>query len=119
MAVHAIGDYKFPPRDSVDTFAGMQLLYASWDHHLLFASPFLLFVSPDENLGDVIEQKFKPLLEPDPDTAEIDWTKVTWLKANAPWQPDMAKSVSENGLGHKAEIRLQTPGLSTLVPTGE
>ena len=43
---------------------------------------------------------------------EIDWSKVEWLKSGQPWQPDVEKSLAENGLKHKDVIRLRTPGLT-------
>lgn len=118
MSVKSIGEYKFPPRDPSDSFDGMMLMFVSWDHHLLFAAPYIFYVSPDENFGEFVEQKLKPVMAPDPDAASVEWDKVTWLKANQAFQPDFAKSLTENGISHKVELRMQT-GPSTLVAQGE
>ena len=55
MSVKSIGEYKFPPRDPSDSFDGMMLMFVSWDHHLLFAAPYIFYVSPDENFGEFVE----------------------------------------------------------------
>jgi len=47
-----------------------------------------------------------------PDFAQIDWAKAEWFKSGKPWQPDVEKSLAENGLKHKDVIRFRTPGLT-------
>ena len=47
-----------------------------------------------------------------PDFAQIDWSKVEWLKSGQPWTPDVEKSLADNGLKHKDVIRFRTPGLT-------
>lgn len=114
MAVTSINEYVGVARDAVANFKGKQLLYASWDRHSLFASPFLLCVTPDMKLGDVRDTMLVPLLQADPDAGAIDWSKVEWLKSNQPWTPDFSATVAANGIGHKDQIRFSTPGLNTL-----
>ncbi|MBA5689842.1 phenol hydroxylase subunit P4 [Rugamonas apoptosis] len=114
MAVTAIKDYIGVPRDTVANFNGRQLVYASWDRHSLFASPFLLCMTPETKLGEVVETMLVPLMQADPDAAAVDWDKVEWLKSNQPWTPDFSASVAANGIGHKDQIRFRTPGLNTL-----
>ena len=52
-----------------------------------------------------------------PDFAKVDWAKAEWFKSGQPWQPDMAKSLADNGLRHKDVIRFRTPGLTGLSGT--
>jgi phenol hydroxylase P4 protein len=47
-----------------------------------------------------------------PDFNRIDWNQVLWFKSGQPWQPDAAKSLQDNGLGHKDVIRFRSPGLT-------
>ncbi len=47
-----------------------------------------------------------------PDFAKIDWSQVQWFKSGKPFQPDSAKTLAENGIGHKDLIRFRTPGLT-------
>ena len=47
-----------------------------------------------------------------PDWPKIDWSQVEWLRSSERFKPDLNKSLSDNGLGHKALIRFRTPNLS-------
>lgn len=114
MTVAAIKEYVGVPRDRVENFNGKQLVYASWDHHLLFAAPFLLCVTPQTTFRELVEGPLSALVQPDPDGAAIDWAKVEWRKSNQPWTPDFDRSLADNGIGHKDQIRFRTPGLTTL-----
>jgi phenol hydroxylase P4 protein len=114
MPVSALKEYIGVPRDSVDKFLGQQLVYASWDHHLLFAASFLLCVPPKMSFRDLVEGPLTALIQPDPDAAKVEWTKVEWLKSNQPWKPRFDLSLADNGIGHKDHIRFRTPGLNTL-----
>lgn len=117
MAVAAMQAYQGVPRDAHANYNGNQLLYFCWDQHLLFAAPFILYVSPEMRLGDLIAGHLGALLSPDPDASKIDWKDVTWSKGKQAWQPDFNLSLAENGIRHKDQLRMQTPGLNTLVPT--
>lgn len=108
MTVSARGHYQGVPRDTVDQFNGKQLVYVSWDHHLLFAAPFLLCLPPETPFAELVEGPLKALMSPDPTAAEVDWNEVTWLKSNQPWTPDFSKSLADNGIGHKDQLRIQT-----------
>jgi phenol hydroxylase P4 protein len=114
MPVAAMKDYVGVPRDLVANFNGKQLVYVSWDQHLLFAAPFLLCVSPQMLFKEMVEGPLKMLVQPDPDGASVDWAKVEWLKSNQPWTPDFDASLADNGVGHKDQIRFRTPNLHTL-----
>lgn len=118
MAVTATKPYVGVPRDAVANFNGKQLVYASWDHHLLFAAPFLLCVPPQMKFRELVEGPLTALTQPDPDGAAIDWKKVEWLKDNQSWTPDFEGSLEANGVGHKDQLRFRTPGLNTLGAAG-
>lgn len=114
MAVAARAPYEFEPRDLVENFGGKQIVYATWDRHLLFAAPFLICLPPEVSFGEFVNGPLAQLLSIDPDAAAIDWTKVQWLKGNQPFVPDFALSLTENGIGHKQQLRFQTPGLNSV-----
>jgi len=114
MAVSAIKEYVGVARDSLEKFNGKQLVYFSWDHHLLFAAPFLLCVEPQMTVQQLIDGALVPLLQADPDAAGLDWSQVEWLKSNQPWRPELQRSLADNGIGHKDQIRLRTAGLNSL-----
>lgn len=111
MAVTALKPYNFPPRDSVEKFAA-PLLYLGWEDHLMFCAPFCLPLPPDMPFVAVIEGVLPGVYGEHPDFAKIDWTRAEWFKSGQPWSPDPAKSLADNGLGHKDVIRFRTPGLT-------
>jgi phenol hydroxylase P4 protein len=114
MAVTATKAYVGVPRDRVENFLGKQIVYVSWDHHLLFAASFLICVPPQARFRELLEGPLAALIAPDPDAAAIDWARVEWLKANVPWTPQFDRSLADNGIEHKAQLRFRTPGLNTL-----
>ncbi|MDX9887263.1 phenol hydroxylase subunit P4 [Thauera sp.] len=115
MAVSALKEYIGVPRDSVEHFGGKQIVYVSWDRHLLFASPFMMCLPRDMLFGEMVDGPLKALVQPDPDSAAVDWHKVEWMKDNKPFNPDFGKSLAENGIGHKDQVRFHTPGLNSLL----
>jgi len=109
--------YIGEPRDLVKHYHGNQLNYVSWDHHLLFAAPFLLCVSPDIKFKDFVETMLVPLLRHDPDAGSISWDTVQWRNGKQSFSPDFDKTLAENGIAHKHQLRFHTPGLNSLLPT--
>src|SRR3546814_20504710 len=79
MSVKAIGAYEFPSRDREEIFGDNLIVYFSWEQHLLFAAPFLLFTPRDVTFAQFVEERVKPLIAPDPQAGEIDWATVEWL----------------------------------------
>lgn len=116
MTVAARKEYVGIPRDRVENFHGKQLVFVSWDHHLLICAPIMFCLTPETSFGELVEGHLQPLLQADPDAAALDWSKVEWLKEGQPWVPDFAASLAANGIGHKEQLRMRTPGLSSLVP---
>jgi phenol hydroxylase P4 protein len=114
MTVVARKEYVGIPRDRVENFHGKQLVFISWDHHLLIAAPIMFCLLPQTTFGELIESHLLPLLQADPDTAAIDWRKVEWLKEGQPWVPDFEASLEANGIGHKEQLRMRTPDLNTV-----
>ena len=113
MTVAAIKDYHFPPADSLDKFHGAQLIYVGWDQHVLFCAP----LPPTMPFGALVEQVLPGAFGYHPEFKQIDWRQVQWLRSNGtaagePFTPDFAKSLADNGLGHKDAIRFRTPGLN-------
>lgn len=116
MAVKSTKEYVGVSRDTVDGFDGQQITYVAWDQHLLFAAPFMIVVPSTMPFREFVEGPLSGLMQPDPDAALVDWDKVEWLKSNEPWQPDFDKTLVENGIKHKEQLRLRTPGLNSLMP---
>ena len=106
--------YVGVPRDVLANYHGNQLVYVSWDQHLMFAAPFILCIAPDLPLSDLVHGPISQLIQADPDAAAIDWSQVSWLKGNQPWQPDLSRTLAENGVTHKDQLRFRTPGRNSL-----
>lgn len=113
MSTTALQPYDFPAKDLRENFPA-PLLYIGWDDHLMFCAPFCLPLPPDMPFGALSTQVLPGVFGEHPDFARIDWDRVEWLRSGQPWKPDPAKSLAENGLGHKDVIRLRTPGLGGL-----
>jgi len=111
-------DYHGEMKDTVDKFHGNQLLNIGWDRHLLFASPMCVPVPPDMPFGALIENVLPTLFGAHPDFARINWADVRWLRSAEAFVPDFEKSLRDNGLCHKAVLRMQTPQLHGIGGTG-
>ncbi|QNP58228.1 phenol hydroxylase subunit P4 [Paenacidovorax monticola] len=111
MSTVALQPYDFPAKDVRGNFPA-PLLYIGWEDHLMFCAPFCLPLPPDMLFGALATQVLPGVFGAHPDFARIDWSRAEWLKSGQPWQPDPAKSLADNGLGHKDVIRLRTPGLT-------
>ena len=112
MAVTALKEYCFEPRDAEKNFHGFRILYVGWDKHLMFASPFMFAVAPDTSFKDLVGRKLTDADEAHPDFSKVDWEKVEWLKNGQPWAPDFGKTMDGNGIVHKDLLRFRTPGLA-------
>lgn len=114
MPVTAITpDYTGEVKDAVEKFHGNQLLYIGWDQHMMIAAPIALPLPPAMPFGDLLDKVLPTtVFAAHPDWPKIDWKKVEWLRSGKPFKPDVKKSLADNGLGHKALIRLRTPALT-------
>src|SRR3546814_14004538 len=101
MSVKAIGAYEFPSRDREEIFGDNLIVYFSWEQHLLFAAPFLLFTPRDVTFAQFVEERVKPLIAPDPPPGAIDWAKVESMNGATPIQPDLAATRDAKGYGHQ------------------
>ena len=119
MAVVALKDgYTGEVRDRIENFHGNQLLYIGWDRHLMFGAPVCIPVPPDLPFGTLVDQILPGIYGKHSDWGKIDWQQVEWLCSGQPFTPQRDKSLAENGLGHKAVIRLCTPGLDGVKGSG-
>jgi phenol hydroxylase P4 protein len=112
MSVVAIKPgYTGEIKDRVENFHGKQLLYIGWEDHLMYCAPLAIPVPPDLLFGTLMSEIIPSLYPAHPDTAKIDWSRVEWFSSGKSFKPDPAKSLVDNGLGHKAALRFRTPGL--------
>jgi len=111
MSTAALYSYQFEPLDKTENFPA-PLLFIGWEDHLMFCSPVCLPLPPDTPFSALAEKILPDVYGEHPDFTQINWQQVQWFKSGQPWQPDIASSLQENGLGHKDVIRFRTPGLN-------
>lgn len=98
-------------RDRVENFHGNQVVYLHWEDHLMFCAALAFPLPPDMPFGALISEVLPTYYGMHPDFAKIDWSKVTWTLDDKPLTPDLSKSLTQNGVGHKSCLRFWTPGL--------
>ena len=114
MPVIAIDDYAFEPSDKAENFHGARVIYAGWDGHLLFSSPYAWPLSPDLPFAQFVAGPMAAIFGQHPDWARIDWSTAAWTRNGAPFASRMEATIAGNGLGHKDSLRFATPGLNGL-----
>ena len=112
MSVNALYDYKFEPRDKVENFHGMQLLYLYWPHHLMYCSPFAFLVQPDMTFGAFIEEVIKPAVAAHPEANKASFLDAQWQLNGEPFTPDASASLKDSGIDHKSMLTVTTPELN-------
>lgn len=118
MTVTALGNYAFPSADAVENYKGRQLLYVNWEMHRMFSRPFVLALPPATPFSELLEKHIPEAYSFHPDYEHIDWSAVVWQNSNTRFTPDPARSLAENGIGHKDLIRFTTPGLDGIAGSG-
>lgn len=111
MTVQATYDYKGVPRDTQDKFHGNQLVYLAWDQHLMFCAPHCVPLPPDMPFSALVKEVLPGMYGSHPEWQKMDWDRVEWTLNQAPFVPDMDKTLAEQGIDHKSLIRFNTPGL--------
>ena len=116
MAVKSITPYEVEQKDTADKFPA-PLLYIGWEDHKMLCAPFAVPLPPTMKFADMCRGALPGMFGAHPDFAKVDWDQAEWFKSGQPWQPDMDKSLADNGLRHKDVIRFRTPGLTGLSGT--
>ncbi len=113
MPVTAIvADYVGVAKDSADKFHGNIVVYFNWVDHLMFCSSLAFPLPPGMPFGAVLNDLLPQHYGVHPDWAKIDWSTTQWDLDHRSFTPDPAKSLADNGVGHKSLLRFVTPGLT-------
>jgi phenol/toluene 2-monooxygenase (NADH) P4/A4 len=113
MAVIALNDgYTGQMRDRVENFHGNQLLYVGWDDHLMFCAPHCIAVQPSMTFATLAGEVIPAMYSMHPDWASVQPGAIEWFRSGERFEPDFEATLAENGLGHKAMLRMHTPGLT-------
>ena len=115
MSVKHRGErYEYPSENRAERYGGDINIYLRWQRHLMFACPAAYRVSPAMRLRDFLETMLKPDYAAHPDAARLDFTRCEWWLDQQPWQPDLSRSLADNGVGHMSYIEFGSPGLDGL-----
>lgn len=109
MSVNAISEYHAEPKDRVENFNGMQLLYVYWPYHLLFCAPFAMLVAPDMSFRAFVSEMLKPAVVGHPDAKRADFLGAEWRLNEEDFKPDLEASLADNGIDHKSMLTVTTP----------
>ncbi|MCC7411554.1 MAG: phenol hydroxylase [Gammaproteobacteria bacterium] len=118
MATTTIGDYDFPPANRQANYGDDWNIYIGWAQHLMYPCPSAYRVPPDIRLRDFLETMFRPDYMNHPDTPKLDFDQVEWTYEGKRWQPDLDKSLRDNGLEHMSYVSFRSPGLEGLHGVG-
>lgn len=96
-------------RDRLEDFNGVQLLFIEWAAHPLIACPITLPVPPGTRFGELLSGALaQSVFGQQPDWPTVDWRRATWRMNDAPFVPDLDKTLAEQGVAHKAFLTLTT-----------
>jgi phenol hydroxylase P4 protein len=118
MSVTSLGKYEVGSRDALARYKGKQLVFVNWEKHRMFSRPFVVSLAPETVFSVLVEKYITEAYSFHPDFSKIDWRAVVWQNSKVVFEPDPAKSLKENGIGHKDLIRFTTPGLDGIGGTG-
>ncbi|MEH6638133.1 MAG: phenol hydroxylase subunit P4 [Porticoccaceae bacterium] len=111
MPVKALDEnYVGEVKDRVENFNGNYIVHMGWDHHLLFAAPLALLLSPDMLFSELLEKVIPDSFGAHPELETIDWEGVEWHLDGKRFEPDTSKTLQQLGVGHKSSIRFNPPG---------
>ena len=73
----------------------------------------MMGVGPAENAVDRVGGKgrriaYAAVFGQQPDWPTVDWSRATWRMNDAPFVPDLGKTLAEQGVAHKAFLTLTT-----------
>ena len=112
MTVTAIRAYKFEPHDVAKNFHGANVIYAVWEGHLMFASPYAWPLPPDLPFEQFVRGPLTQAFCQHPDWEMVEWSQAKWTLNGEPFSPDFDKSIAGNGLTHKSSLAFRTPDVS-------
>ena len=78
----------------------------------MFCAPVAFAVAPDTPLRSVIDELIPGAYRQHPEFDQIDWDAAQWHLNGEAFQPDVDKSLIEQGIDHKSILRFATPGLN-------
>ena len=119
MAITHLGPaYEFESMNREERYGGDINFYIQWEKHLMFACPSAYRAPVDMPFGDFLENMLRPDYMQHPDMEKVDFSACEWQFDQQPWQPDLSKSIKDNGIGHMSYIQFRSPGLDGMHGVG-
>lgn len=106
MSVVALDPTYAPPhRDQLESFDGNQLVYVYWNGNRNFVAALCFPLPPAMPFGALLGDVLTGVYGEDARWRGIDWNATSWTLDGAPFTPDPARSLAEQGIGHKSLLR--------------
>ena len=119
MTVRHLGEsYDFLSANREERYGGDINFYIQWERHLLYACPLAYRAPPGMVLRDFLENLLRPDYQAHPDTSALDFGTCIWQHDQQPWQPDLDRTLADNGIGHMSFVQFRAPGLDGLNGVG-
>lgn len=119
MTVKHLGnEYDFPSANRLEGYGGDINFYIQWEQHLLIACPLAYRAPLDLCFRDFLESMLRPDYSAHPDATDLDFNNCIWKHDKQAWQPDLDKSLADNGIGHMSFIQFKSPGLEGMHGVG-
>jgi phenol hydroxylase P4 protein len=107
MAVVALKEgYEFPSRSRQELYGDDQLLHVMWRNNRMFAAAATFRAPQVMPFADFLEALVNPWAGSDP--AFVPGSPKGWKLDGQAWEPDPAKGLREQGIGHKSLITFET-----------
>ncbi len=104
MAVVAISDYVFESKSRQELYGDDQLVHVWWKGNVFFVSAACFRFPKAMPWGELVNV-LKGFYTADPDFVPESLDSVQWIIDDKAVTPDPAKSLEENGVGHKSLIQ--------------
>lgn len=110
MSVQAISTYEAEPKDKLENFNGMQLVYLYWPKHLMFCAPFTFLVPPDISFAGFLSEMVQPAIAAHPDAEGADLINAQWQLNGDDFTPEANQIFAALGIDHKSLLTMNVTG---------
>ena len=97
--------YEFPSRSRQELYGDDQLVHVMWRNNRMFAAAATFRAPKAMSFGDVLGALVDPWSGSDP--TFVPGSNSGWTLDGKPWEPDPAKGMAEQGVGHKSLMTFQ------------
>jgi hypothetical protein len=110
MTVTAMAPYSFPSRSRAELYGTDQLVHVLWRANTFLCAAATFRVPQDMPFADFLGSVVEPWASSDPDF--VPGSATGFQLDLQDWEPDPARGLRDNGIGHKSLIsfRTATPG---------